>query len=107
MSTLMVYVTTASFDEAQSISKAIVSEGLAACVNILPSVTSVFFWEGEAKSENETVFIAKSTEMIFPALKDRILDLHSYEVPCIVALPMVDGHVPFLDWISQQTTQSS
>jgi periplasmic divalent cation tolerance protein len=98
---LMVYVTAADEDEARRIAKALVAERLAACVNILGRIESVYHWEGEVQSATEVAFLAKSTEACFDVLAARIRELHSYELPCIVAVPLARGEAAFLDWIRE------
>ena len=96
-----VYITTDSVEEAQTIGAKLVRERLAACVNIIDSMTSIFEWEGEIESAKETTLIAKTTDSRFNTLKERVVELHSYDVPCIVALPVEKGHAPFLRWVAE------
>jgi len=98
----LVYMTAGSAEEARLIGEALVAEQLAACVNLIDGMTSIYRWEGEVRRETETVIIAKTTERLVLALTDRVKSLHSYECPCIVALPIDAGSVDFLDWISNQ-----
>jgi len=96
---VLVLVTTASAEEAETIAKAVVGERLAACANLVPGVRSIFFWEGGVQDEAETLLILKSREERFPELEARIRSLHSYTVPEIIALPLSAGHRPYLDWV--------
>ncbi len=96
-----VYITTDSLEEAQAIGSKLVKEHLAACVNIIDGMTSIFQWEGEIESAKETILIAKTIASRFEALTQRVTELHSYDVPCIVALPVEKGHPPFLKWIAE------
>jgi len=96
---LMAYLTAANEEEARRIAKALVEEQLAACVNILGRIESVYHWEGEVQSSQETALLAKTTEACFDALAARVRELHSYELPCIVAVPLVRGEAAFLSWI--------
>ena len=98
---LMAYVTAADEDEARRIAKTLVEERLAACVNILGRIESVYHWAGGVQSSNETAFLAKTTEARFYALAARVRELHSYELPCVVALPLVRGEAAFLGWIEE------
>ena len=102
MKTKLIYVTTASSDEAVRIAEAVVTERLAACANILDGVTSIFHWEGKLCRENEAVLILKTTEEKTDALTARIKELHSYECPCIVVLPIEGGNPAFLEWIKRE-----
>ncbi len=100
---LWVYVTAADAAESQRIGQALVEEGLAACVNILPGHTAIYRWEGRRKTAAEGAFIAKTTAKPttarFEAVRARIRALHSYTLPCILALPAAAGDAEFLDWV--------
>jgi len=98
---LMAYVTTADADEARRIAKVLVEERLAACVNIIERIESVYRWEGEVHFSGEAAFLAKTTEKCFDAFTARIRELHSYELPCIVAVPLARGEAGFLSWIGE------
>lgn len=102
---LFVYMTASSKEEAEKIGAELVALRLAACVNILDGMTSVFRWEGKIQKERETVLIAKTRAGLFPALKEKVLSLHGYACPCIVALDVPQGHAPFLDWIRAETSR--
>ena len=102
MSVIFIYVAVSS-DEAKKIAEAVVADRLAACANILPGMESVYHWQGKIQSAQETVVIFKTRAELFPALEARVKELHSYDTPCIVALPVTAGHTPFLDWILEET----
>jgi periplasmic divalent cation tolerance protein len=102
MKTKLIYVTTASSDEAVRIAETVVTERLAACANILDGVTSLFHWEGKLCRENEALLILKTTEEKADALTARIKELHSYECPCIVVLPIEGGNPAFLEWLHSE-----
>lgn len=102
---LWVYVTAESPEEARRIGRAVVGEKLAACANVLDGMTAIFEWQGEVREGSESVLILKSRHGRLAALTERIAALHSYDCPCIVALPMVGGHPPFLDWIAGETAE--
>ncbi len=97
-----IYMTAASLDEAEGIARALVEEKLAACVNILPAVRSIYRWRGRVEAAGEVVLIAKSRAEIFPKLEQRVKSLSCYECPCIVALPIVAGHQPYLEWLATE-----
>jgi periplasmic divalent cation tolerance protein len=80
----------------------LVEERLAACVNILSGVASVYIWKDELCQEDETMLVIKSNRQLFQQLAARIVELHTYEVPEIIALPVELGHKPYLDWINSQ-----
>jgi len=103
----LVYITTSSADEARKVGKEIVSQRLAACVNILGPIQSMYWWKGNLQEDNEMVVIAKTTAALLPRLIERVKAVHSYEIPCIVALPLTEGNPDFLDWIAQETESPS
>ena len=94
-----IYMTSGSKSEAQKIGKALVESRLAACVNILDNMQSIYRWEEKIQQDSEVVLIAKTTDDLVSALVDRVQLLHSYECPCIVSLPISSGYQPFLDWV--------
>jgi periplasmic divalent cation tolerance protein len=97
-----IYMTAASKAEARNIGKALVESRLAACVNILDNMQSIYRWEEKIQEDSEVVLIAKTTEARVPRLIDKVKSLHSYDCPCIVSLPVIDGYPPFLDWIKTE-----
>lgn len=97
------YVTAASLKEAKKIGKALVTEKLAACVNIIKGMESIYQWEGKIESGHEIVLILKSRAPLKPRITKRIKELHSYTCPCIVFLPINSGNPQFLKWIHQET----
>lgn len=97
-----IYMTAGSTEEAEVLARTLVKEGLAACVNVFPGIRSFYIWEGRSEEGSELVLIAKTTKALFPKLRERVVGLHSYACPCILALDVVDGHGPFLDWIYGQ-----
>lgn len=103
MSVIFVYVTAGDLDEARRIGRAAVEEQLAACANILPGVTSIFRWQGELDEAEEVVLILKTTEEKLEQLINRVKALHSYDCPCIEALPVVEGNRDFLEWVVRET----
>jgi periplasmic divalent cation tolerance protein len=103
MSVAFVYVTTGNPDEAAILGRAVVGERLAACANVLPSITSIYRWEGKLEEAGETALILKTRVELIEPLTARIKALHSYECPCIVALPVAGGNPAFLEWICAET----
>jgi periplasmic divalent cation tolerance protein len=101
---LSIYITAPSRELAEKIARTLVEERLAACVNIIPGVHSIYRWQGKIAAENEVVLIAKSRADMFERLEKRVKELHSYQVPCIVAWPIEKGHKPYLDWLATETT---
>lgn len=104
MDTILVYMTAASGEEARQIGRALVEEGLAACVNILPGMESIYRWQERVETAAEIVIIAKTRKSLFDELAERVRALHSYECPCVIALALVDGSAAYLDWIRESTT---
>lgn len=101
----VVLVTTASQEEAENIASALVELKLAACVNILPIHCSVYIWQGKVNKDKEWQLIIKTKLSKFSALEAKICELHSYDVPEIIALPIVNGSHTYLQWISDRVTQ--
>jgi len=97
----IVLMTAANQEDAARIAKALVAEKLVACVNIVPAVRSIYMWKGEVLDEEEVMMIAKTTAARFGAMMERVASLHSYDVPEIIAAPIVDGAQPYLDWIDE------
>jgi periplasmic divalent cation tolerance protein len=97
-----VYMTAGSKAEAREIGRTLVESKLAACVNILDNMNSIYMWEGEAQDDNEVVMIAKTTEARMPQLVEKVKSMHSYDCPCIVAIPAAGGNPAFLDWITAE-----
>jgi periplasmic divalent cation tolerance protein len=77
---------------------------LTACVNILPAVRSIYRWKGEVEQADETLALMKTTQQGFSALRDRIKELHPYETPEVIAVPIVDGLVEYLAWVGEQVS---
>ena len=103
MSFNLIYITTKDQAEAKAIGQRLVEERLAACANIMDNMESIYWWQGKVQSNREAVLIVKTKEGLVPELIAKVKSLHSYECPCIVSLPIVDGNPAFLNWIDQQT----
>ena len=99
---IVVLCTCADAPEADRIASAMVEGRFAACVNVLPPVRSVFRWEGKVETASEILLVMKTTAPRFPALRDAIKELHSYDTPEIIALPIVQGSEEYLGWIREQ-----
>ena len=104
LNTYLIYMTASDLDEARRIARALVDERLAACVNILGPMESIYRWQGRVEEAGEVAMIAKTAETNVHALTKRVAELHSYACPCIVALPIEHGYAPFLEWIVGETT---
>ena len=90
---------------ANAIALALVEERLAACVNLLPRVQSIYRWQGAVESASEIPLLIKSTATHYPALEQRIVALHPYDLPEIVALPITDGLPAYLNWLAAETSE--
>jgi len=100
---IIVLITASSGEEAATIAEALVYEHLAACVNIVPEVRSLFFWEGKAQDAREALLICKSRQPLLEELISLVKSLHSYAVPEVIALPIIAGSREYLDWIREST----
>jgi periplasmic divalent cation tolerance protein len=107
MGALLVYLTASGPAEAEAIGRRLVEKRLAACVNILGPIRSLYWWEGKIQDEAETAFIAKTRDDLVEALIAEVKAAHSYQVPCVVALPIVAGAPDFLAWIAAETRDPS
>jgi len=99
---IVVLTTCASADEARRIAGELIAQRLAACVNLLPPVRSVYHWKGAIEEGDETLMIIKSARPLFEQLRAAIARLHSYEVPEIIALPIVEGAASYLAWMAKE-----
>ena len=99
---VVVLMTAGSQEEAVHIAQNLVSEGLVACVNIVPGVTSVYRWEREVQQDQEWLLVAKSRRDVLDDLVRRVQALHSYDVPEIIALPLAGGSDAYLRWIDRE-----
>ncbi len=89
---------------ARELAQALLDEKLAACINLLPQVTSLYSWQGKQEESQEVQLIIKSRRTLFGILQQRITALHPYEVPEILALPVMCGNTAYLQWLQEQTT---
>ena len=96
---LVVYVTASSEEEGGRIARALVEERLAACVNIIPKIRSLYRWEGKICDDAEVMLMAKTAKSLAAALVNRVKELHSYDVPEVICLPIETGSGDYLDWI--------
>jgi len=101
---VVVLVTVPSAEVGESIARAVVPEGLAACVNIVPGLRSIYRWQGRLEDERELLLLIKTRADRLSPLEARIRALHPYTVPSGVALPVVAGHAPYLTWVSESVT---
>lgn len=98
------YITAPDRDEAMKIARALVHDKLAACSNVFDNMTSVYHWQGDICEDGECVIIAKTTDEKFDDVCAKVSQIHSYETPCVIALPVSGGFPPFLQWLGEQVT---
>lgn len=103
MDEIVIFITTPSKEEADKIGRYLVENKLAACANILPSITSIFAWEGKICQEQESLVILKSKRALFEKMTEEVRKRHSYSVPEIIALPLTAGFPDYLNWIQKNT----
>ena len=96
----VVLVTCPHAEAAAGLARTLVEERLAACGNILPGLRSIYRWEGEVQDEPEVLLLLKTTAARFEALRERVVALHPYEVPEVIALAVDAGHAPYLAWVA-------
>ena|SRR5208283_4329577 len=99
---LVVLCTVSSLEEGRKLSRELVGQRLAACVSLIPKVESIYRWQGAVESAEEVLLVVKTTQQRFEELRDKIAELHSYDVPEIIALPVTAGSAPYLEWLSGQ-----
>ena len=102
-----VFVTAPGRESALAMARQVVEESLAACVNVIPNVTSVFRWDEKVNVEEEVLLILKTSAVRVPALIARVVELHTYEVPEVLSLRVEDGFGPYLDWVGECTSVES
>ena len=101
----LIYITTDGPDEARKIGRALVEARLAACANIIDPMTSLYWWDGKVQEGRETILIAKTTVANVDGVTEKVRNLHSYDCPCVVSLPIETGNPAFLDWIEAETAK--
>ena len=104
MSPLVVLVTAPSADAALSLGRALVDERLAACVNVVPGITSIFAWEGKREEAAEALLVIKTESRRYAALEQRVLELHPYSVPEVLALTVEAGSPAYVQWVRDSVT---
>jgi periplasmic divalent cation tolerance protein len=104
---LLALTTCPTPESADSIATALVTEGLAACVNQLPGMQSIYMWQGKLQNEREIQLVIKTTQQQWATLAERLLALHPYEVPELIAIPVCAGSQSYLDWVRQNTASKT
>jgi periplasmic divalent cation tolerance protein len=106
MEALVVYITAPNEEEAAKIAKILVEERLAGCVNIVKDIRSIYSWQGKLEDEKEVLMIVKTRLELFSALTSKVKELHSYTVPEVIAMPIVDGSEEYIKWLKEATSQN-
>ena len=105
MAVLVVFSTFSTPDKAAEVARTLVTEQLAACVNLVGPVRSIYRWKGEISDDSETLAVIKTTRDRFEAMRARLVELHPYEVAEVIALPVEAGHAPYLAWVESETSK--
>ena len=100
---VVVFVTAGSVEEGQNIARTLVEERVAACVNIVSPIESVYRWQGKVQDDREVLLIVKTAAEMLENLSRRVKQLHSYEVPEIIAIPIIQGSETYLNWLREST----
>ena len=99
----LVYIVCANLRESEKIGAQMVEEGFAACANILPEITSIFIWSGTTKNETESLLLLKTKDKLFQRLTRRVTEIHSYDVPAIIKIPIEIGNKSFENFLDKNT----
>lgn len=103
MDSIVVYITASGEEEAAKIARILVEERLAACVNILKDARSIYRWQGKIEDEKESLMIIKTRKELFDPLVKRVKEVHSYTVPEIISLPIIEGSEDYMKWLKEVT----
>jgi len=103
MENIIVFITASKEEETAKIARALVEARLAACVNIIKNIRSIYSWQGKIEDEPEVLMIVKTQRKLFDALSMKVRELHSYTVPEIIAMPIVEGSKDYLKWLKEVT----
>ncbi|MDP6685944.1 MAG: divalent-cation tolerance protein CutA [Candidatus Omnitrophota bacterium] len=101
---VVVFITTVDKKEAQKISNALLDKHLIACSNIIEGIESQFWWQGKKENAKESLVIAKTKKSSMEPLIKVVKSIHSYEVPEVIAIPIIDGYKPYLDWLEKESS---
>ena len=104
---IVVFVTVGSAKEGEGLARALVEEQLAACVNRIKAIQSIYRWQGQVEQSEEELLIIKTRRDLFDRLKKRVQELHSYSVPEVIALPILDGSESYLRWLGDELTRKN
>ncbi len=101
----MIYITTSGVLESKKIAKKLLAEKLAGCVNIIPSMESMYLWNGEIKEDTESIMLVKTRSDMLEEIIKRVEEIHSYEIPCILQIKVNDGSKNYLEWIESEISR--
>jgi periplasmic divalent cation tolerance protein len=99
----VIFITTSSLDEAEKIGRALVEEKLVACANIISPIRSIYRWQGKICDDKEALIILKTKKKLFKQIEKRVKALHSYEVPEVISMPIIEGSNKYLSWLKNET----
>lgn len=97
-----IYITTSGIEESRNIGKKLVEGKLAACINIIPSIESIYLWKGEIEEGNESLLVAKTKSQNIDKIIKKVKEIHSYETPAILAIPIIEGSKDYLDYLGSE-----
>ncbi len=100
---IVIYITTSSISEAKKIGRTLVQEELVACSNIISPIHSIYSWQGKICNDKEAMMVLKTKKKLFKQIVNRVEELHSYDVPEIIAMPIIEGSGKYLSWINEVT----
>ena len=103
---IVIFITTGTEEEAHKVAELLLTKRKAACVNIVPGVESSFWWQGKLDSARESLLIIKTKASLLPEIIELVKSVHSYEVPEIIALPIIGGSEGYLNWIDDEVRES-
>jgi periplasmic divalent cation tolerance protein len=101
---IIIFITAGSEAEGEKIARGLVEKKVVACVNIIPKIRSIYWWDGKVCDDEEVLLIAKSRKHLFPAICTIVKELHSYQVPEVIALSLMDGSKDYLKWVGDTVT---
>lgn len=101
---LVVFCTCPSYEIACDIAKKVVDTQLAACANIIPGLTSIYTWEGKTETSSEVLLLLKTTESVYPRLEQSLIQLHPYDCPEVIGVPIQQGNKGYLEWLTNSVT---
>jgi len=98
----IVYITTSGMEESEKIANFLVKEKLAGCTNIIPSIKSIYLWKGDIESDSESIVMAKTKINNVESIIKRVKEIHCYDIPCILAIPIIEGSKDYLEWLENE-----